>query len=581
MRYLIIILLLVASPVWAATYYVDYGSTSCSSPSDTDYDPATRTCGSGSSTVYDTVGGVDAVVGSGDTVWVRECDETFANDDAFSPNYAGGSSENDRITYECYTGETCIFRGDPSGDNFIYYPGSYYSFIDFEFRDITSGRAIGALFSYATFKEIVVDGVTSTTGSQIVLGNATHDPTDIVFDSCVFDDIFEGGEVEDGDLIEIDGARETLIINSTFGDVTHSNFITLYDEDNLNHKTYIFNCTFQNTWRYDIDFYTNSTDQRQGVFIDNCVFKDQGSVANPVTGSQGPGGIFNIGGFGWMTIIRSELYDSYAGLVISQPGTTPADTTKLYLAHNTFYNFTTTEPEDSEYYEGMFIWVDMWTADINLTNSRIINNIFSETDETTHMWEFLFDAASNNPSGNVFSHNLFYDSDGTNPQRIYDFHKGWGLQSVTYCQTNDSTQWTGSDVLNDNPDMTDPGSGDFTLTYPSPARDAGDFLATIKSKDGDTLELNAGEEYFFFAKESFGIEYSGVSSHTIYAQDGASSVLTAVNYGSATIEVSTGEGSLFEVGDTLTMVNFYGSAPDIGANEYEDTAVTGKGITIE
>jgi len=62
--------------VWCATYYADKAalghSSSCSTPSDTDYDPITRECGSGSATVYDTIdGAINAATSAGDIIQIQ------------------------------------------------------------------------------------------------------------------------------------------------------------------------------------------------------------------------------------------------------------------------------------------------------------------------------------------------------------------------------------------------------------------------------------------------------------------------------------------------------------------------------
>ncbi len=46
------------------------GTTSCSTPTDTDYDPTTRTCGGGTSTVYQTIkdGLSSSALSDGDTL---------------------------------------------------------------------------------------------------------------------------------------------------------------------------------------------------------------------------------------------------------------------------------------------------------------------------------------------------------------------------------------------------------------------------------------------------------------------------------------------------------------------------------
>jgi len=68
---LLVMFCLAVSPTYAAVRYTDKDSTGCSTPSDTDYDPVTRACGSGSATVYNTIAGGLTVTTAGDTLYIR------------------------------------------------------------------------------------------------------------------------------------------------------------------------------------------------------------------------------------------------------------------------------------------------------------------------------------------------------------------------------------------------------------------------------------------------------------------------------------------------------------------------------
>jgi len=73
MKRLLIAILLLLSPsvLHGATRYVHPGATGCSTPSDTDYDAGTGTCGGGSSTVYNTItNGINGLAAS-DTLIIR------------------------------------------------------------------------------------------------------------------------------------------------------------------------------------------------------------------------------------------------------------------------------------------------------------------------------------------------------------------------------------------------------------------------------------------------------------------------------------------------------------------------------
>lgn len=72
MRVLVLLATLsLAVPVWAVDRYVDNTTSGCSTPSDTDYNPATESCGSGSELVYNTLAAALAAEAANDTIYLR------------------------------------------------------------------------------------------------------------------------------------------------------------------------------------------------------------------------------------------------------------------------------------------------------------------------------------------------------------------------------------------------------------------------------------------------------------------------------------------------------------------------------
>ncbi len=92
----------------ATTRYVDNGSTGCSSPSDTDYTVATRTCGAGAEKVWDTINGGMGDTASQDILEIRAgtYDEGI-DDDVF---VAGGGTWATATIYRAYLGENVILK---------------------------------------------------------------------------------------------------------------------------------------------------------------------------------------------------------------------------------------------------------------------------------------------------------------------------------------------------------------------------------------------------------------------------------------------------------------------------------------
>lgn len=69
---IVMVLILWPSLALAADLYVDNATSGCSTPTDTDYNPNTRSCGSGSELVYSTLAAAFAADASGDTIYVRD-----------------------------------------------------------------------------------------------------------------------------------------------------------------------------------------------------------------------------------------------------------------------------------------------------------------------------------------------------------------------------------------------------------------------------------------------------------------------------------------------------------------------------
>ncbi len=95
---------LVPAMALAAVRFVDNTTTSCSTPSDTDYDPNTETCGSGSFAVYTNPQAGLAASSAGDTLYIRAgtYTDTLASPTArlYKANWTGSSSQ--RITVSGY-----------------------------------------------------------------------------------------------------------------------------------------------------------------------------------------------------------------------------------------------------------------------------------------------------------------------------------------------------------------------------------------------------------------------------------------------------------------------------------------------
>jgi hypothetical protein len=207
------------------------------------------------------------------------------------------------------------------------------------------------------------------------------------------------------------------------------------------------------------------------------------------------------------------------------------------VVHNTFYDSMNCIVEVVEYGEE--------TVDGNIFK----NNIFYTDDNAVEMYiETLRE--------NVFTHNCVYDANHQNIQTAAD-----GVQTVAWFEENHSDNF--SDNVIDNPDMTDPGNGDFTLQDVSPCINAGIWLTTITSENGEGTEFVVDDARYFI--NGYGI----TDGDTIYFEGGGSRTVTGVNYDTDTITVNSSIS--WTQGDGVTLIDF-ATAPDIGANQYEEEA---------
>lgn len=136
--------------------YVDATTSGCSSPTDTDYNPATESCGSGSELVYTTINGALAVEGANDNVYVRA--GTYA--EYLNNNITSGSGP-----------------GFTNTTNLIGYPGETVTVR----RSYSSGSAcllfIGGSKSNIVVRNIIFDGVLCTTGGAPVRVDSSNGGT--------------------------------------------------------------------------------------------------------------------------------------------------------------------------------------------------------------------------------------------------------------------------------------------------------------------------------------------------------------------------------------------------------------------
>ena len=217
----------------------------------------------------------------------------------------------------------------------------------------------------------------------------------------------------------------------------------------------------------------------------------------------------------------------------------------------------------------------------------MINNIYDENnlDADVRFWWFWNASSNNNPVDCRIEANIFHDDSYPQHAEItnWKYNSPWLTEPATWWEDNQNSpaQWIdGTNQHDADPQMVDPANGDWRLSSSSsPAKDAGAFLATIASVSnlgGGEYQLTFKENrvaYMFFSKETYGITYTGINSDTVYTNhySGGSGEKATVKSIDAhnKITISGAGAADFTAEEKITVVDWNGTKPDIGAHEYQ------------
>lgn len=531
--FLILLILFFASPCFAATYYLSMNGNGSEN-------------GSNCANSYD-LAWYHSNAASTDIVYL--CGEYGSFD--------GMNTPASNITHEVASGETVTFDSGASGaaitvdeDNCVFKLGS------------------GTAFN-----------ITGDAGTAVLIDGSSGDyASGTVFDGFTLDNVGYGTGYPDGvyaDGFKLTCADSVTLINGYFGDVTHSAIITTYCDDNHAYKTYVEGNVFENMWRYDMNFYVTGSDEPSDFFYDGNIFKNQGTAVNPYPSTK-CGQVFEIGGITRLTIRQNVIYNFNCGIIL---GAAAHSTSKVAFLHNTFYkaHYTCTGASKSMD-SGFHLWSNIYGAG-TLSYFDVINNIFSTQARETgkSLWYFGPGDGDNNPTNSRIESNYWHcENDGTLGARIHNWKYNspdeWRYATWWEDNQNSPAQFIdGTNTVNIDPAFVNTTTYDLSLTSGSSCVNDGIFLSTITGKDGNTITIGDYESHYFFSKENYGITYSGVSSDTIYTDTpGVSATLTAIP---AHNQLTLNDASNFNIGDKITFVNWSGSAPDVGYDEYPETSV--------
>jgi len=513
---------------------------------------------------------------AGDTVYLRGGEYTGTTEKRMALMPANSGQPGAYITFEAYPGETPILRKYG-----VYRPElRYYSLIVLlkkeyiKIKGISVYEPISSWFSVVQSDHIIFEDMTFDKFDQIYynqnLGKYTssgrpgqiNDSSYLTFDGCYFNagDIPVDSNIQT-DMVNIWGDSDHLLwIHSDFRHTSH-NEVYYFTSDSQ--YTVFYDCTFSNKWRHAVT-------QRIGPHLmEKNIFFDMGSecgqcpwVADRCSPPQNrmPGTIYTHG-LDHSIIRNNVIYNSFGAFSFGEQYKNPEYN---WIYHNTVYK---SNKFDGENWNHGIMWYGESHPDQAFQNNHFINNIMYDTgnDDNYIIKVRNVYGPGLNPNNNVISNNLLGDPD---PFKIQ-----WGDSTGSLSHIEDvEPDWVKGTNIDGDPmfadtDITDP---DLSLRQGSPAIDKGTWLATVKAVSGNVITVDDATPFFSGPGAPWYIIHPDIKADTIYNQDHDSALIQSIDYGANKLTVDSASG--FSAGDKLTVVDFSGPAPDIGAFEFKGNA---------
>jgi hypothetical protein len=245
-----------------------------------------------------------------------------------------------------------------------------------------------------------------------------------------------------------------------------------------------------------------------------------------------------------------------------------------YIYHNTFHNNDVNQVF-SENGQGI-------PAD---PGNKFINNIFSKDDNIPSYnledWDCfgapgifaqVVDCGDSVVSSHLYKSNAWY------PDNLFYYKDTYTVaKSLATLVSSYPTEWVDNKIAD--PHFTAAATYDFTLTSSSTDLiDQGAWLTTITSSSSSGTEFDVADGMHFF--DGWGIP--GETGDTIYTSTGQSAIITDVTGNTITVDQSIS----WSYGDGITVVNYTGEKPDIGAYEFTEAdpeppeSITIGGVTV-
>lgn len=540
---------LMASPVLAATHYVAHdGATDGNAWSDsTDIgDPCALSV-------------ANANAAAGDVVYLRAGTYTNSN---LEPDNSG--TEGNVITFQNYNSETVVVDGEGSRYPIFLYGKSYITVDGIDAKDPTGNYNV--LINHRNYSHTY--GITIKNGDYEAGGiRAQKSSSLIIKDNVIHDHDWAGISIYGYGCSQtrLEGNTISGTFASTDAITVHEGDTDPYSAEGENGDYHIIkDNTITLTWDLVQGHEPeNCIDLNSGDYVviqgNNC----SGACSYPTIGTASvtSGGLHHLrivdnilhdvwksserirfsdeGPITYVQALRNITYGKGENSYSVPLGSVTAHS-KHRLAHNTFH---TGDTKDA--------WaIELQAGTREIEDFQMKNNIFYTEDASKYAIKMVDPGTADM----VADGNLYYNS-AESPSEIWDNP----YDTLSEIQANYGT--SEDNGLEDNPDFTDVGGNDYTLTSVSPAIDAGVWLTTITSATGTSTTFTVADPLWFYD----GWNITNETGDTIKTENGQTGVITEINYGtglitvSAPISVQNGEG---------IALNYDGNKPDIGAIEY-------------
>ena len=501
----------------ATTYYID-GSTGNDSNSGTIALP------------WKTISKANSALKAGDTVYIIA--GTYASEQITPAN--SGTSGN-YITYQNYNGETVTISGGSRQANLINKNWIKINGINF-YKSHSSWVYLSGsnynIIQNCTFR------VAKAYGGFTLLDNSTYNK---ILDNTFFDSPDAGnaqGTNPADHLRVMPGSTHNLFEGNTFNKTGHCSLF-IGAQYNV-----IRNNIIQNKYHTGLGLAKDGP-----ILIDKNFFYDQGDdyLNDPISATKrrhNPGIQNN---FRYQIIRRNVFDNNGTGLNMVPDGDdyTHADYNKIY--HNTINKSIrcqyTSLGSASQVVLG------------NIFKNNIFSNSFSYNDEPGYnIW---FDTGGGR-TNRWYANNVW----GGTGYSIYNRFKSANFSDIIEKYPTEFTSALKPNLSVD-PLYDDPNNRVFTLQQGSPMIDAGAWLTTITSATANGVtSFKVNDAGYFYD----GWTIPGETGDVIKTKNGQETTILSINYYTNTITVNPAIDIVNGEGLSL---NYSGSAPDIGAYEYE------------